>query len=272
MSQRVTGWAAVGSAPLPEWPAWVAAGSRRRHDPLSRIALAAAVQAAGPEPLPADSAVVVATSYGCVGSTLRFADSIGQFGDAAASPTPFTTSVHHAAAGALGELLSLHGPTTTISQGGTGALSALRWAWMVVAAGHAPAALVVAADLHTGWSRAMVEGLAASPWPVGDGAAAVVVRAAGAGRELRIGNHPAARVVDGGALRADDEAALAARAGSTPRVRAPDVLGRWWPCCVLAGLPWDAAGALQVRERERGCEVEVWLGPFGDGDADSGGS
>jgi len=262
---RISGFSGeIAASPLPEWPAFVALGARRRHDPLSRVALAAALAAGakggdenGYQELPADSAVAVATSYGSVVSTLRFADSITQFGDSGASPTPFTTSVHHAAAGALGEILGLHGPTTTISQGGTGALSALRWAWMVVAAGRAPAALVVAADVHTDWSRSMVERLAGSPWPIGDGAAAVVVRASGPGRELRLGSHPAQVFLDGGDVRAPD-----AWRGDATRVVAPERLGRWWPCCTLAALPWSTDGAIQVRECERGTVVEMWLGPF----------
>jgi hypothetical protein len=262
---RVSAWAALAASPLPEWPAWVGGGLRRRQDPLSRVALATSIAAGvapvgSPGALPEDSAVAVATSYGSVVSTLRFADSMRAFGDGGASPTPFTTSVHHAAAGALGEMLGLHGPTTTISQGGTGALSALRWAFLVVAAGRAPVALVVAADVHTDWSRGMVERLSGARWPIGDGAAALVLRAAGPGRELRVGRHAATVVVDGGALRADDENALATAAQGQRRVVAPDHLGRWWPCCTVAALPWTTAGAMQLRECERGTVVEMWLG------------
>lgn len=250
--------------------AWVPAGQRRRLDPLARAASAAVDQLAaggrrddGAPRLAADTALVVSTSYGAVESTHRFALSMSAYGDRGASPTPFTASVHNSCAGALGEMLGLHGPCTTLSQGGTGTLAALRWAMLTLGAGRAPAALVVVGDRHNDWSRRIVGELAGCPWPIGDGVAALLVEPGpGTGRELRWGDRPAARQLDGGALAAADEDALAAAAGPASRERAGDRLGAWWPCCLAAALPTAFADpeALQLRECEEGHLLAAWLG------------
>ncbi len=264
---RMSRFAALQRAPEPPpWPEWVPAGQRRRQDPLTRQASAAVAGLLVPgERLPPGTAVVVSTSYGAVDSTWRFVSGIGEFGDAGASPTPFTTSVHNSCAGALGELLGLHGPATTLSQGSTGGIAALRWAALMLAAGRAPAVLVVAADRHNQWSSDMVTALSGSRWPVSDGAAVALIEAgAGTGRELRLGCHPAPRVLDGGAQLAGDEELLAGRAAGLARLVAPELLAGWWPCCMLAALPWRQEGALQLREAEAGLCCEAWLGPLND--------
>ncbi len=246
-----------------DWPSWVPAPQRRRQDPLTRLACAVVERllAQGPALVPL-TAVVVATSYGAVESTFRFVGGIAQYGDAGASPTPFTTSVHNSCAGALGEFLHLHGPSTTISQGGTGSIAALRWASLLLAAGRAPAALVICGDRHNDWSREVVAKLSACPWPIGDGVAALLIEpGSGPGRELRLGVHAATRTLDGGALGTDDERLLAAAASGTARDSAPRLLGSWWPSCLLAALPWDDDAALQLRETEAGQLRAAWLGP-----------
>jgi hypothetical protein len=262
---RLSRHASIQDGAPPPWPAWVPLTARRRLDALNRLACAtteALLQQGARLTLHPDTAVIVANSYGSVDSTLRFIGSINEHGDHNASPTPFTTSVHNSSAGVLGELLGLHGPSTTISQGGTGGLAALRWAHLMLAAGRAPAVLVVVGDRHVSWSRDIVSRLSGSPWPIGDGAAACLLEAAGAaGRELRLGRHPAERCLDGGALLVEDEGILAERALGQERVRAPDALGSWWPCCTLAALDLADPRALQLREIEHQQLLEVWLGP-----------
>jgi hypothetical protein len=261
---RMSRYACWRHAPEPApWPEWVPAGQRRRQDPLTRHACAAVDRLLlRSEPLPAATAVVVSTSYGAVDSTWKFVSGIATFGDAGASPTPFTTSVHNSCAGALGELLGLHGPSTTLSQGSTGGIAALRWAMLMLEAGRAPAVLVVVADCHNQWSRDMVTALSGCPWPVSDGAAAALIEPGpGPGRELRLGRHAAARVLDGGAQLPADELLLAERAAGMARASAPALLAGWWPCCLLAALPWQQEGALQLREVEAGLCCEAWLGP-----------
>jgi len=260
---RISRYAALPGDPPAAWPDWVPAGTRRRLDALNRLACCAVDGVLRGQPaLSGETAVVVANSYGSVDATLRFIGSISGFGDHAASPTAFTTSVHNSSAGVLGELLQLHGPSTTISQGGTGGLSVLRWAQMMLAAGRAPAVLAVVGDRHVAWSREIVTRLSDSPWPIGDGAAALLLEdGPGPGRELRLGRHPARRCLDGGALLMDDERILAARSQGQERVRAPDLLGAWWPNCLLSALPWEQAEAVQLREVEDSHLMEAWLGP-----------
>jgi len=261
MSVRIVACSAVtGDATA---AAWVPTAQRRRLDPLTRSATLAVDSLAGGKPSwSPDTALVVSTSYGAVESTHRFALSMAAYGDRGASPSPFTASVHNSCAGALGEMLGLHGPCTTLSQGGTGTLAALRWAMLILDAGRAPAALVVVGDQHNDWSRRIVGELAACRWPIGDGVAALLIeRGPGAGRELRWGEHDAPHQIDGGALLAADDARLAAAAGGR-RTCAADRLGAWWPCCLAAALPasWDEPSAIQLREAEGGQLLAAWLG------------
>ncbi len=260
---RLTRFCAFHGESLPEWPAWVQGGQRRRLDVLNRVACAVVEGVIGQGgALDPDTAVVVANSYGSVDSTLRFINSIASFGDASASPTPFTTSVHNSSAGVIGEVLKLHGPCTTLSQGGTGGLAALRWAHLMLAAGRAPAVLAVIGDKHVPWSRDTVGRLSASPWPIGDGAAACLLEpGAGPGREIRLGSHPAQVCYDGGAILAEDERLLAQLATGQRRVRAPDALGAWWPCCLMTAIPYDQPEPVQLREVEHRHVLEMWLGP-----------
>jgi hypothetical protein len=224
------------------------------------------------QPLPDGTAIVVSTSYGSVDSTWRFVSGIADYGDANASPTPFTTSVHNSCAGALGELLGVHGPAVTLSQGCTGSIAALRWATLMLEAERAPAVLIVVGDRHTPWSRDMVTALSGSRWPVADGVAAALIETGpGPGRALQLGRHPAKTVVDGGAILPEDESVLAQAANGLNRVIAPDALGGWWPCCLLAALPWHHVGAIQLREIEAGQCCEAWLGPL-DGPLSAAGS
>ena len=260
MSPRISTCSAVSGDAAPA--AWVPATQRRRLDPLTRAATAAVDRLGVPRFAP-DTALVVSTSYGAIESTHRFALSMAAYGDRGASPTPFTASVHNSCAGALGELLDLHGPCTTLSQGGTGTLAALRWALLMLSAGRAPAVLAVIGDRHNAWSRRIVGELAGCPWPIGDGVAALLIEPGdGPGRELRWGAYPASYQLDGGALAAGDEACLATAAGTARRVRAADRIGAWWPCCLAAALPaqWDEPGAIQLGEAEGGQVLAAWLG------------
>jgi len=266
---RMSRFASSRVAPaLPgEWPAWVTGGHRRRQDPLTRLAcsVVAEILQQG-DPLPDQSAIVVSTSYGSVDSAWRFVSGIAEFGDAGASPTPFTTSVHNSCAGAIGEILGLHGPAVTLSQGCTGGIAALRWATLMLEAERAPAVLLVVGDRHTPWSRDMVRSLSDGHWSIADGVAAALIEPGeGPGRELRLERHAANLVADGGAIMPADDLVLAAAAAGSRRLIAPADLGGWWPCCLLAALPWHYQGAIQLREIEAGVCSEAWLGPLADG-------
>ena len=257
-ARAIPGHATEGDA----WPNWVPAGARRRLDPLTRLAAAAVdrlFQQGGE--LHPDTAVLVATSYGAVESTFKFAQSISAYGDAGGSPTPFTTSVHNSCAAAIGELLRLRGPTTTISQGATGPLAALRFAHRLVETGRAPAALVLAGERHNEWSRRVVATLSGSPWPIGDGMVGCVVEAGdGPGRALLLRAATAAgRSLTGGPL-SDDEVRLVGTNGDS--IVAPERLGAWWPGCGLAGLAWTTDDAVVLTEVEGERREQAWMGEF----------
>ena len=61
-------------------------------------------------------AVVVASGYGATRTTFSFLDSIFDDGDALASPTRFSNSVHNAAAAHISISLKAGGPNLTVSQ------------------------------------------------------------------------------------------------------------------------------------------------------------
>ena len=247
----------------PPRPAWMTAAASRRLDPLARLACAAVdplIVAHGP--FAEDTAVVFATAYGSVQSTLRFANDLAAYGDAGGSPSAFTASVHNAAAGNLGELLGLHGQVATISHGSLSALAALRWALLLLAGGRATRALVVACDHHNAWTQQVVTELTGSPWLIAGGAMALLLEAgSGAGRELRLGEHPAPVALDAGAPRAVDERWLARMANGQERHRAADQHARWWPTATLAGLSTDDLRAAQARASDGGERLSLWLGP-----------
>lgn len=255
--------AVVGAAAVAR-PAWVPAGAWRRCDPLTRLACAA-LEGLDRSALQPDTAVVVTTSYGAVHATLRFVDSIAEHGDAGASPTPFTSSVHNGTAGTVGQLLGLRGPCTTLAQGGTGCLAALRWAWLTLRAGRCDRVLVLAGEAHNDWSRRTVAASSSAPWPIADVCSASLITRDGPGRELRPGEHPATRCLDGAALgAAEAHLARAADTAGQRRHRAPDVLGAWAPTGTLAALAHERdhePEALQLRERDGTASLAWWLGP-----------
>jgi 3-oxoacyl-[acyl-carrier-protein] synthase II len=141
-------------------PDWVPAAARRRLDANQRLAVLAVAAAIAGHTLPPATAVIVASAYGNVDASWRFAVSLAEHGDHAGSPTPFTTSVHNAVAGCLAALLQLQGPTSTLSDGDGSAEAArdLAQAWLT--SGRAPAVLLVLGDRHNPWSRRVLETLA----------------------------------------------------------------------------------------------------------------
>ena len=61
-------------------------------------------------------AVIIATGYGASKTTFSFLDTAFDYGDACASPTHFSNSVHNAAAAHVSILLKARGPNLTVSQ------------------------------------------------------------------------------------------------------------------------------------------------------------
>lgn len=87
--------------------------------------------------------IVIGAGYGASATTFGFMDSMLDFGDACASPTKFSNSVHNAAVSNTAITLNIEGPTSTVSQFGM----------------SVPAALCIAIDwLRTGAADAIVLG------------------------------------------------------------------------------------------------------------------
>jgi len=92
----------------------------RRIDRFSQMAILGAylsLQDAGMPSLNAKrTGLIVCSGYGPSQTTFSFLDSIINDGDACASPTLFSNSVHNSAAGHISILLKLGGPCLTVSQ------------------------------------------------------------------------------------------------------------------------------------------------------------
>ena len=92
----------------------------RRVDHFSKMAVLAsylALEDADRQPQDFQHmAVVVASGYGSTRTTFSFLDSVFKDGDACASPTMFSNSVHNAAAAHISIFLKARGPSLTISQ------------------------------------------------------------------------------------------------------------------------------------------------------------
>jgi 3-oxoacyl-[acyl-carrier-protein] synthase II len=92
----------------------------RRADRFTRMAVLAAADALQDSGLGASIdksrlGIIVATALGPHATTFSFLDGILDFGDAAASPTAFSHSVHNAAASYIAMTLEVRGPTLTVT-------------------------------------------------------------------------------------------------------------------------------------------------------------
>lgn len=107
----------------------------RRVDHFSRLALLGACLALEDAgrlgPAKDRLGVIMATGYGPTRTTFAFLDSVINDGDALASPTHFSSSVHNVAAAHLSMLLNITGPCLTVSQFemsfGSALLTARQW-------------------------------------------------------------------------------------------------------------------------------------------------
>ncbi len=249
----------------------------RRVDHFSRLALLGAHLALEDAGLLGGDrsrlGVVVATGYGPSATTFGFLDSVLDGGDACASPTLFSNSVHNAAAAHLSIALGATGPCLTVSQFETSVASALLSAAGWLAEGRVDAVLFGGVDeagpvLAYCWERFFGADAAARP---GEGAGFLVLRRA----EDAGPGDPVIEGVEVGNLRAGPPrlpsgALVVSGADGTPRC------GPGYRAAVPPGTPevrlaplfgsFPAAGALELAAavwglRQGGVALPPWLGP-----------
>ncbi|MEJ2201044.1 MAG: beta-ketoacyl synthase N-terminal-like domain-containing protein [Desulfuromonadaceae bacterium] len=141
---------------------FVARRELRRIDHFSRMALLGAFLAledAGMLGMERSRlGLVIASGYGAMRTTFTFLDSVFSGGDALASPTPFSNSVHNAAAAHVSMLLRAIGPSLTVSQFEMSVPSALLSAALWLVEERVDAVLFGGVDecgelLHYCWQR-----------------------------------------------------------------------------------------------------------------------
>ena len=92
----------------------------RRLDNFSRLALLGTILAvtdSGMDLIGSNTGLIVASAHGATVTTFAFLDSVIDDGDALASPTQFSNSVHNAAASHIAEHFTITGPTLSLTQG-----------------------------------------------------------------------------------------------------------------------------------------------------------
>lgn len=129
---------------------FVSKRNTRRIDHFSRMALLGAYLAledASALEAPRDKmGVVIASGYGPSRTTFSFLDSVLDSGDALASPTHFSNSVHNAAAAHVAIQLQASGPSLTVSQFEMSVASALLTAKQWLDTGRVDSVLFGAVD------------------------------------------------------------------------------------------------------------------------------
>lgn len=126
----------------------------RRADKLSKMAVLAATEAMADsnsgsgEHARGRIGIILATALGPHVTTFEFLDGLLDFGDAAASPTAFSHSVHNAAASYVASSLEIQGPTLTVTRFSFAFQEALRLARCWLDQGRCDQVLVGAAEQY----------------------------------------------------------------------------------------------------------------------------
>lgn len=157
--------------------------SLRRLDRFARLALLGGhlcLQDAGATPGDLQQAgLLLATGYGATATTFAFLDSCLEDGDALASPTHFSNSVHNAAAAHLAMQMSIQGPCCTVSRFKHSFAQALGTAQAWIKEGRVGAVLLGAVDELCdvlAYCHARFCGTKARPPLPGEGAAFFLLR------------------------------------------------------------------------------------------------
>jgi|GEM_PF-181601 len=129
---------------------YVSKRSLRRIDRYSRMAVLGACLALEDadrlEKMSERTGLIIVSGYGAAATTFSFLDSVIKDGDTCASPTHFSNSVHNSAAAHISILLSITGPSLTISQFHTSVASGLLTARQWLAEGRVDEVLFGAVD------------------------------------------------------------------------------------------------------------------------------
>ncbi len=123
----------------------------RRLDNFSRLALLGAVLAVADSAQPLNGSrtgLIVAGAHGASATTFAFLDSVIDDGDALASPTLFSNSVHNAAAAHIAEHFQITGPTLSLTQGINSLTMALLTAEQWLTGGHIDTVLCGVIDCY----------------------------------------------------------------------------------------------------------------------------
>ena len=123
----------------------------RRLDNFSRLALLGAVLAvddSNMDLIGSQTGLIVASAHGATATTFAFLDSVIDDGDALASPTLFSNSVHNAAASHIAEHFTITGPTLSLTQGADSLTMALITAGQWLAGGRVETVLCGVVDCY----------------------------------------------------------------------------------------------------------------------------
>ena len=123
----------------------------RRLDNFSRLALLGSVLAiadSGMDLIGSQTGLIVASAHGATATTFAFLDSVINDGDALASPTLFSNSVHNAAASHIAEHFAITGPTLSLTQGVNSLTMALITAGQWLASGRVDSVLCGVIDCY----------------------------------------------------------------------------------------------------------------------------
>ncbi len=123
----------------------------RRLDNFSRLALFGTVLAvadSGMDLEGSQTGLIVASAHGATATTFAFLDSVIDDGDALASPTLFSNSVHNAAASHIAEHFTITGPTLSLTQGANSLTMALITAEQWLAGGRVETVLCGVIDCY----------------------------------------------------------------------------------------------------------------------------
>jgi len=197
----VTGYGAVRAPSLDGLPDPVRARAARteRVTQLAFSAIGPALAMAGLATLDGDPrpmlGIVLGTAFGCFLTNAAYQRRLAEGGPGAASPRLFAATVSNAAAGEVSIAYRLGGPAVTLTAGGVAGLVAIAHAVDLLRGGQADALVaggVDAADVAL--ERFVAAGGLATPTPIGEGAAMLVLERAEVARAR--GVKALARIVD----------------------------------------------------------------------------